>query len=247
MRALLRAELLKLRTTRTFVALAAVAVGLSVLFTALTASLSEPQPDQVLNDVFNSDTSGLFILILAIVGISGEWRHRTITSSLLAAPDRLRFLAAKTLAFAAAGVALSLLIQAAITIVGLSILTARDLPSPEAGELAGLIAVNALLAAVYGAFGVGIGALVRNQPTAIVGVLVASFAIEPALLGLAPDVGRFGPFTALPISVQDMSASNVGFDDVNLLAPGVALLALLAWIGTFFAAGAALLRRRDVE
>lgn len=247
MRALLEAELLKLRTTRTFVALASVAVGISVLITGLTALLSEPEPDQVLNDVFNSDTSGLFILILAIVGISGEWRHRTITSSLLAAPDRLRFLAAKTLAFAAAGVVLSLLVSIAITVVGLSIVSARDLPTPVAGELAGLIAVNALLAALYGAFGVGIGALVRNQPTAIVGVLVASFALEPALLGLVPDVGRFGPFVALPISVQDMPASDVGFDDVSLLAPGGALLVLLAWIGTFFAAGAMLLRRRDVE
>ena len=72
----------------------------------------------MLTDVFTSDTSGLFILILAIVGISGEWRHRTITSSLLAAPDRLRFLAAKTLAFAAAGLVLSLLISLSIAIVG---------------------------------------------------------------------------------------------------------------------------------
>lgn len=247
MSALLQAELIKLRTTRTFFALVGVAVVVSVLITGLTALLSEPEPDQVLNDVFNSDTSGLFILILAIVGISGEWRHRTITSSLLAAPDRLRFLAAKTLAFAAAGVVLSLLVSLAIAIVGLTIVSARDLPMPDGGELAGLIAVNALLAALYGAFGVGIGALVRNQPTAIVGVLIASFALEPALLGLAPDVGRFGPFIALPIGVQDLSASDAGFNDVSLLAPGGALLALLAWIGSFFAAGAALLQRRDVE
>ena len=57
-------------------------------------------------------------MILAIVGITGEWRHRTITSSLLAAPDRIRFLAAKTLAFAAAGVLLSLAISISIAIVG---------------------------------------------------------------------------------------------------------------------------------
>ena len=35
--------------------------------------------------------------------------------------------------------------------------------------------------------------------------------------------------------------------DVDLLAPGLALLAMLAWIGTAFAAGAALLRARDVD
>ena len=61
--------------------------------------------------------------MLAIVGITGEWRHRTITSSLLAAPDRLRFLAAKTLAFAAAGMVLSLTISISVAIVGMAILS----------------------------------------------------------------------------------------------------------------------------
>ena len=103
MTALLRAELLKLRTTRTFVALTAAAVGTSLLITVLVGLLTEPTQDEVLSDVFTSDTSSLFILDPRGVGITGEWRHRTITSSLLAAPDRLRFLAAKTVAFAAAG------------------------------------------------------------------------------------------------------------------------------------------------
>jgi hypothetical protein len=40
MKTLLRAELIKLRTTRTFVALAGVAVGLSLLLTVLTGVLS---------------------------------------------------------------------------------------------------------------------------------------------------------------------------------------------------------------
>ena len=129
---LLRAELIKLRTTRTFYALAGVAIGISLVITILVASLSEPTQDDVLNDVFQTDTSSLFIMILAIVGITGEWRHRTITSSLLAAPDRTRFLAAKILAFAAAGALLSLGISIAIAIAGYAILGARDLPTPGA-------------------------------------------------------------------------------------------------------------------
>jgi ABC-2 type transport system permease protein len=244
--ALLEAELLKLRTTRTFVALAGIAVATSVLIAGLTSLLSEPTEKSVLTDVFTSDTSSLFILILAIVGISGEWRHRTITSSLVAAPDRLRFLAAKTLAFAAAGLVLSLLIAIAVSITGFAVLSARDLPVPDAGALAGQVGRNAIVAALLGAFGVGIGALVRNQPVAIVGVLIASFVVEPAVLGLAPDVGRFGPFVGLPVGVQDIPASDLGFDDV-LLPPALAGLAMLAWIGAAFAAGAALLNRRDVE
>ena len=246
MTALLEAELLKLRTTRTFVALAAVAVATSVLIAGLTSLLSEPTQRSVLTDVFTSDTSSLFILILAIVGISGEWRHRTITSSLLAAPARLRFLASKTLAFAATGLVLSLLIAIAVSVTGFAVLSARDLPVPEAGELAGQVGRNAIVAALLGGFGVGIGALVRNQPVAIVGVLVASFVVEPAILGLAPDVGRFGPFVGLPVGVQDIPASDLGFDDV-LLPPALAGLAMLAWIGAACAAGAALLRRRDID
>ena len=154
MTALLRAELLKLRTTRTFSVIAIVAAGTSVLIATLVALLTEPTEDSVLVDVFASDTSSFFILLLAVIGISGEWRHRTITSSLLAAPDRRRFLAAKAVAFATAGMVLSLLIAAAVTVAGVAVLSFRGLPLPEPGELLAQFGRNALLAAMLGAFGV---------------------------------------------------------------------------------------------
>ena len=107
---------------------------------------------------------------------------------------------------------------------------------------------NVAVAALLGAFGVGLGSLVRNQPTAIVIVLMLGFVIEPTLLALAPDVGVYGPFTGLPTAIQDIPADDVGFDDgTELLAPGLAALAMLAWIGALFAGGAALLRRRDLD
>jgi ABC-2 type transport system permease protein len=238
---LLSAELLKLRTTRTFAALAGVAVGISLLLTVLVGLLTEPKQDEVLRDVFANDVSSLFILILAIVGITGEWRHRTITSSLLAAPDRVRFLAAKTLAFAAAGVFLSLLISLSVGAIGLAIMTIRDLPTPELGEWVSLVARSAAVAALLAALGVCVGALVRNQAVAIVGVLATGFVVEPALLGLVPDVGRFGPFLALPGGLGDVQ------DDPELLAPGLAALAMLGWIVATYIGAAALLRRRDLS
>jgi ABC-2 type transport system permease protein len=247
MKPLLQAELIKLRTTRTFVALAAVAVGTSLVLTGLVSALTEPTEESVLIDVFASDTSSLFILILAVVGISGEWRHRTITSSLLAAPDRVRFLAAKTLAFGAAGVVLSLAISLAVAVVGYVILSMRDLPLPELGELAGQIGRNALVAALLGAFGVGVGALVRHQAVALVALVVVSFAVEPVLLGMAPEVGRFGPLTALPIAAAGVEGSEAGLGDAALLPSGLAALALLGWIAALYAAGAALLRHRDLN
>ncbi len=244
---LLKAELIKLRTTRTFVALTGVALGTSLLICVLVSILSDPTEDSVLTDVYTADTTGLFIVVLAIVGITGEWRHRTITSSLLAAPDRLRFLTAKTLAFAAAGLVLSVLISISIAIVGTVILTVRDLPTPELGEIAMQVVRNAEAAALLGAFGLALGTLVRNQPVAIVGVLVLSFVIEPTVIALLPEIGRFAPFSALTSAIQEIPPGDVGLDEVDLLSPGLAALALLAWIGAVFAPGAVLLRRRDLN
>jgi hypothetical protein len=63
-----------------------------------------------------------------------------------------------------------------------------------------------------------------------------------------PEVGRFGPFGSLPTAAQGIDPEDVGMpEDVDLPAAGVAVLLLVAWIGAFFAAGAALLRYRDPE
>jgi len=247
MKRLLRAELIKLRTTRTFYALAGAAIGLSLLGAVLTASIGDTTQDSVLDDVFQTDSSTLFIMILAIVGITGEWRHRTITSSLLAAPDRIRFLAAKTLAFSAAGAVLSMAISVSVAIVAYAILGARDQPTPPLGDVIELVGRNAGAAALLGAFGVGVGSLLRNQPVAIVGILLVAFVVDGLLGQFAPSVEVFSPTGALTNAIQGIDPSDVGMSKVDFLAAGPALGAMLAWIGTLFAAGAALLVKRDVE
>jgi ABC-2 type transport system permease protein len=126
------------------------------------------------------------------------------------------------------------------------LLSARDLPLPGVGEIAVQIARNAAIATLLGALGVAAGALVRNQVVAIVGVLVLSFAIEPAALALAPELGRFGPWVALPGSIQGVPPEELGLGKAAQLAAGLAGLAM-AWIAALWAPGAALLRRRDVN
>ena len=247
MKPVLKAELIKLRTTRTFAGLAGAAIGTSLLLAGLVALLTEPTEESVLVDVYASDTSSLFIVILAVIGIGGEWRHRTITSSLLAAPDRLRFLAAKTLAFAAAGALLSVAISIGVIIVGTAVLSARDLPLPDAGELAAQYGRNALVAMLLGALGVVFGALVRNQVAAVVGLIVFWFVVEPMVLSLLPEVGRYGPLVALSTGLSNVPPEAAGLGDYDLLDPGYAALALLGWIGAAFAASYVLLRHRDVH
>jgi ABC-2 type transport system permease protein len=210
---LLQAELLKLRTTRTFVTLAAFAVGTSILVAGLVAALTEPTRDSVLVDVYASDTSR-----------------------------------AKAIAFAAAGTALSVLTAAAVAVVGTVVLTIRDLPLPELGELLAQNGRNAVLAALLGAFGVGIGALVRNQIAAVVSLLLLALVVEPLVTALAPHVGRFGPLGALSTAAAGLPADAAGIpEEVQLFGVLPAILLLLAWIATTFTAAAALLVHRDLE
>ena len=180
-------------------------------------------------------------MLLGVMGMAGEWRHRTITSAVLAAPDRVRLLLAKCVAFAIAGAVLSLAVTVSIMLVGSIILAARDLETLGVADLADVLWRNLTIAAFFGAFGVCIGGIIRNQITAIIVLLVLSFMVEPVLLGLAPDVGRFGPTSGAPNALIELQ-----FGDEDLLSRGIGLLVMAAWIAVTFAACVALLRSRDL-
>jgi len=242
--ALLQAELLKLRTTRTFVALVGVTLALSLLVVVLTALLADEFQPGDAQDLFSADFTGLFIMLLGVIGMAGEWRHRTITGTILAAPDRLRLMSAKMLAYAAAGVVLSLIVTVTIMLVGTIILSTRGFDAVALSDLLDVLWRNLLVAALVGALGVGIGGLVRNQVVAIIGVLVLGFVIEPSLFGLAPDVARFGPTQGAPAGIQDIEFFGDG--DTDTLSPGIATLVMLGWIALFYVAAGVRLKRRDL-
>ncbi len=241
MSALLNAELLKLRTTRTFAALVGTALAISLALTVLLASLADAQSGQDVGDILLTDTSSFFVLLLATVGMTGEWRHRTITGTVLAAPDRVRLLLAKVAVYALAGVILSLVVSLLCMAAGSAILSSRGQITLDAGDLASLLWRNLAIAAYSGALGVLVGALVRNQPAAIVGLLLWLFLVEPVVLAATADVGRFGPLLGAPNGFTAFE------EDPELLSRFPALLVMLAWLAVLGAAAAALLRRRDLS
>jgi ABC-2 type transport system permease protein len=242
--ALLQAELLKLRTTRTFAALVGAALALSMLVLVLTTLIQDHFDERDLRDLFAGNFTGLFILLLGVMGMAGEWRHRTITSSVLAAPDRLRLLAAKVISYAVAGAVLSLIVTVAIMAVGTIILSARDKPTLDVAALLDIMWPNLVIAAYLGALGVCLGALLRNQVVAIVGVLVVSFVLEPALVGLVTDVGKFAPLRGAPSGLVGVDFN--GDDNNDLLGQVPAALVMAGWVAVLFAAAAAVLRGRDL-
>ncbi len=237
MSALLYAELLKLRTTRTFAAIVGTASALSLVLVALGAILGVEKDPHAL---FTNNSITYIIVLLGAIGMTGEWRHRTITGSILAAPDRLRLLAAKILSSSVAGIGLSLLVTVTTMAVGTLILESRGEPTLGAGELADVLWRNLAVAAVLGPFGVCVGALVRNQIVTVVGLVALAALLEPAVLQVAPDVGRFGPLAGAPGGVLG------GVDADILLAPGSAVAVLVAWASAAFAAAAWRLHGRDL-
>ncbi len=240
---LLRAELLKLRTTRTFFALVAVAVVLSLLIVVLTTLIDEGFREDDVRSLFTADFSSLFILLLGVIGMAGEWRHRTITGTVLAAPRRTQLLGAKVLSYAIAGAVLSLTVTVTVMAVGSIILSSQGETTIGIADLLDVLWRNLAVAGFLGALGACIGALVRNQIIAIIGLLIFSFVIEPTVLGLAPEVGKFGPTVGAPNGIVQVDV----FDsDDALLALVPALLVMTAWVGIFFAAAAAVLRERDL-
>src|SRR5215211_5638889 len=93
---------------------------------ASVTDVRTPYPDQL---------SGL---LLGVIGMAGEWRHRTIASTVLAVPQRLRLMTAKVLAYATAGVVLSLIVNLISFGVGTLILSARGEETLAVAELLGI-------------------------------------------------------------------------------------------------------------
>lgn len=238
--ALLRAELLKLRTTRTFAALLGVASTLSVLITYLT--ITHGGPEAVHDNLMVADTSGALIVLLGVIGMTGEWRHRTITSAVLASPTRVRMLAAKVLAYAVAGIVVSLVTTTTVLTVATIVLSSHGDELLSLATMVDVVWRSALVAALLGALSVCLGALVRNQTVAVAGGLIIGFVVDPLLQQGAPAIARFEPLAGLPNSILD------GFNALGQyqLTPGVAVGVALAWIVATFTAAALLLRRRDL-
>ena len=233
---LVGAELLKLRTTRTFWALSGSALGLVLLIVVLNVAIDDAfgAEHDVVELLSTVGICGLLTLVLGAVVGAGEYRHGTIASTLLVTPQRLRAVGAQVLACALGGLAIGLGVGAITAAIAIPWLAAKDAAMPPAGDLLQVFVGGGVYAGLAAAFGVGLGALLRNQVSAVVIVLVLIFVIEPTLAAL---IEGFGAFT-----LTGLGAAMLGVEDgSDLLAPGIAavvwtlyatLLAVLAAIST---------------
>lgn len=164
MSAQLRCELFKLRTTRT---------NRVVLLTAFGM---------------------LFAALLGALSITGEIRHGMIRPTFRVTPRCARVIFAKVAASALAGGAFGLLAAALAIGVGSAALAGRAIDiAPSASDVTQLLAGGAVAAALWGAIGVGVGAIVRDQVGAVVGLAAWMLFIEWTLIGTSASAAKYAP------------------------------------------------------
>jgi ABC-2 type transport system permease protein len=240
----IRAELLKLRSTRTMIGLILGMVALILLITLLSGLLTHPSGLASKEDqrelLSLSSVAGVFSALAGVLLVTSEYRFGTIRPTFLFNPMRSRVLAAKVVAGALAGLAFGVLAEAIGWAVGYAILGARHVTVVLSSSDILLLTLGGLVgAALWGAIGVGLGAIIHNQVGAIITLLAWGFVVENLLFGLAPSVGRFMPTRA--------SDALAGLRVDHLLSPGAGAIILIAWVGALAGVGIALSVRQDIN
>jgi ABC-2 type transport system permease protein len=247
-KALLRAELLKQRSTRTGLGLFAAMLGL-VLLAVLLHGFGLAAEDlggthvQLMVLGRGEFLAALFTALLGALSITAEIRHGTIRATFLITPRRGRIVAAKVFVSILFGAGFGLVAGAVATVAGTAALRARGIDVQlDRSDYVLLVVGAAGAAALWGAIGVGVGALARNQVPTLIGICAWLLFVEGLLAGDVADnlgdIGRLLPGAA--------AAAVSGQDPGTLLSPAVGLVLLACYAGAASLAGALALSRRDV-
>jgi len=240
-----RAELLKLRSTRTTLGFMLGAVLLVLLVTLLTGLLQGPShlagPDDQRALLGVGNLAAVFAALTGVLLVTGEYRYGTIRPTFLFNPSRIRVVAAKLAASLLAGLAVGIVSEMLSFVTGVIVLAGRMVPLElSTAQVVQLVLGTFAVAALWGTIGVGLGVIVRNQVGAVIGLLVWVFVVENLLFGLVPVVGQFAP-------------ARSGDSLIGLTAPQHSLSAwaggtmLVAWAAALAIGGFVLIPRRDVS
>lgn len=231
----LRSEWTKVFSTNVWWALALVMV-VYIGFTAATMGLmlsgliddadaqAIPNVDPRSIYTLGSSMGYIFPVLIGSLAVTGEWRHRTITPTFLAAGARGPVLVGKSIVQFGVGLFYGALALTSAVLASVFLVTYSGGPS-ELGETdTWLFFLRSILVmGVWAVVGVGLGTLVRNQTTAIVIVIVFTQFIEPlARLGATFNDAASSIAQFLPGSVTDAFVGDSLYTAMTSGAPGVA-------------------------
>jgi ABC-2 type transport system permease protein len=236
----LRAELLKVWTVpRTMIGLGLGMLALIGLGAAGTSS-GHREGDKVLRDLMDiASFSLVFALITGVLIVTWEFRHGTIEQTFIISPRRERVMTAKALAAAFSGGVLGALGLAVAIVVAYIWIGGEPGVDFGGSELWGRAARVLVLAVLWGAIGVGVGSLIRNQAGAIVAVFVWLFFLEPISSLISDTAADYEPGRLRMVFLE------VGDDTVDV-AVATAGFATALYAVALVAAGTAVTLRRDI-
>jgi ABC-2 type transport system permease protein len=240
----IRAELLKIRSTRTTFGLILAMIALILLFTLLTGLLTHPSglasKEDQLQLLSLGSFADVFSALAGVLLVTSEYRFGTIRPTILFNPRRARVLTAKAGAGALAGIALGVLAEAIGWAIAYAILDSRGITVVLSGGDILLLTLGGLAGtALWGAIGTGVGAIIHNQVGGVITLLAVGLVVDSLLFGLVPSVGRFTPTRA--------TDALTGLRVNHLLSPGAGALTLIAWAGVLAAGGIVLSARQDIN
>ena len=240
----LRSELLKLRTTRTTMGMAAAMLGIVVVAIALHSfglpaeRITSPADQLGVFIGVGGNLGSLFAALFGAMAITGEVRYGTIRPTLLATPQRGRVMAAKSLVALVAGVGFGVLATALGAAAGTLFLGLRGVSvDVSAGDYALLVAGGAAAASLWSVIGLGVGSIVRSQVPTVVGIFVWVLFVENVLITSIPSVGKFSPGA--------LGRALAGGTEGTLQTPALGLGLLVVYAGAVFVAGWLATTRRD--
>lgn len=244
----LRCELLKQRTTRVTRALLLWMIVLIVLIVllhsfGLSASTLRVGGNQPKVYGWGTSIGALFAALLGALSITSEIRIGTIRPTFLATPNRTLVIGAKVIAAAIGGVGVGLAAEALVSVIASAAFAIRGIPiAITAADFAQMLAGGAAAAALWAAIGTGVGAIVRSQVGAVVGLCVWLLLIESVLAGEVPSAGRFTPGSSAGALAGMLQSAG----SLKLVTPTVGGLLLIAYAAVAAAAGAFTTEKRDL-
>ena len=216
---------------------------------------STPTPDldntAMVSTVYTGGLSTAYLLTMAVgvMAIGSEYRHKTITSTFLATPKRVRVMVAKVTSLLGIGALYGVVFLLGSVGVGAVAIAAKGFsPFPEVGPITRTLALSLLVLGLWSLIGLGAGILIPNQVAAILIAVGAAWILEP-LLGFALSFASWGepivPY--LPSSATSAMVGQItGNPNVELLSWWAGALVLVAYASVLAGIGSMLTVRRDV-
>lgn len=193
----------------------------------------------------------VFPLVIGALSMTGEFRHETITPTLLAEPRRGVVLGAKLAVASVLGVAYGVIGTAAAVLGGLPFLLSGDGAYLDDRAVLTDLVFSVVAMAIWCVIGVGLGTLLPNQIASVVVILAFTQFVEPVLrIGLVaidPLAGaqKFLPGAAAEALAGSSLYSTTGM--LGLLERGPGALVLLAYAAAFALLGRYVTLRRDIS